>query len=301
MFTGAWEYIEATRNLVRDLEKRVRQAKTNVDTMSEIMSKWSQKPLYQRKEDKKDSLLNIEEKDTIRQTRYNLVKEGAEKIQMLVQENLEYFKAVEDSDEWRRYIEYLDDIILDGLFNCIHCSLQYLSENTTSTRESMPPLFDVKLELQSPDTVFNPSLEQDSPEGFVALIDGLIDDIFKVASLVPRVAKHKNLTNYMTDVEELAELLDLKEEILSRVNRALDKALEFRNSFESYAYLWVDDRQEFMEQFLRYGHVLTSEEIEQAGDEGVPETPPTLTMFKEQVDSYEKIHSEVEKFKVSIE
>lgn len=34
------------------------------------------------------------------------------------------------------------------------------------------------------------------------------------------------------------------------------------------------------------------------GDEGVPESPPTLAQFKGQVDSYEKVYSEVEQFKV---
>ena len=34
------------------------------------------------------------------------------------------------------------------------------------------------------------------------------------------------------------------------------------------------------------------------GDEGVPEKPPTLAQFKEQVDSYEKVYTEVEKFEV---
>ena len=38
-----------------------------------------------------------------------------------------------------------------------------------------------------------------------------------------------------------------------------------------------------MKQFLTYGHVLTTEEIEMHADEGVPENPPTLDMFKEQV------------------
>ena len=57
----------------------------------------------------------------------------------------------------------------------------------------------------------------------------------------------------------------------------------------------------FLEQFLLYGHVLTQEEIEQAGEEGVPEEPPTLTQFKSQVDSYEAVYLEVEKFEVSVE
>ena len=57
---GVWEYIEATRDMVRDLEKRVRLAKRNVESISNIMSQWATVPLYQRKEDKKGSLLNLE-------------------------------------------------------------------------------------------------------------------------------------------------------------------------------------------------------------------------------------------------
>jgi len=41
--------------------------------------------------------------------------------------------------------------------------------------------------------------------------------------------------------------------------------------------------QEFMRQFLTYGHILTAEEVEAHADEGVPETPPTLTQFKDEV------------------
>ena len=74
--------------------------------------------------------------------------------------------------------------------------------------------------------------------------------------------------------------------------------MEYRNSYENYAYLWVDDRREFLRQFLLYGHVLTAEEIEAAGEEGVAKTPPTLEQFKKQVDTYEKIYNEVEHFPV---
>ena len=74
--------------------------------------------------------------------------------------------------------------------------------------------------------------------------------------------------------------------------------MEYRNSFENYAYLWVDDRQEFLRQFLLYGHVLTAEEIEAAGEEGVAETPPALAQYKEQVDTYEQIFTAVEQFEV---
>ena len=57
---GVWEYIESTRDKVRDLEQRVRLAKANVEQMHTIMNGWSQCPLFRRKEDKKDTLLNLE-------------------------------------------------------------------------------------------------------------------------------------------------------------------------------------------------------------------------------------------------
>ncbi len=55
-----WEYIQETRDVVRDLEQRVRLSKANVELMRTIMAGWSQTPLYQRKEDKKDTLLYLE-------------------------------------------------------------------------------------------------------------------------------------------------------------------------------------------------------------------------------------------------
>ena len=56
---------------------------------------------------------------------------------------------------------------------------------------------------------------------------------------------------------QLAELSDLRDEILSRVSSAVSQATEHRDSFGSYAHLWTDDRQEFLTQFLVYGHIPT--------------------------------------------
>ena len=81
----------------------------------------------------------------------------------------------------------------------------------------------------------------------------------------------------------MEELSEMREELMNRVQGIMNKACDYRNSFDNYAYLWVDDRTEFMRQFLLYNHVLTAEEIEAHADDGVPECPPTLQQFKEQV------------------
>lgn len=58
--TDVWGWIENMRGQVCDLEHRVRLVKANVEHIFKIMAGWSHTPLYQRKEDKKDCLLNLE-------------------------------------------------------------------------------------------------------------------------------------------------------------------------------------------------------------------------------------------------
>ena len=141
-------------------------------------------------------------------------------------------------------------------------------------------------------------MEQDADGGFYQLIESLLADTFKFAQLVPRVAKHLEEANYLSDVEEIVELSDQREELLNHTHKVIEQVCEYRNTFSKYTYLWVDNREEFLQQFLLYGHILTTEELEAAGEEGVVETPPTLEKFKSQIDDYEKIHTEVVSFEV---
>ena len=57
---------------------------------------------------------------------------------------------------------------------------------------------------QSPEMVFQPSLDQDAVDGFYNMVDGLLDDIFKFASLIPRVATHLEAQDYRTDLDEVS-------------------------------------------------------------------------------------------------
>ncbi|KAK6170907.1 hypothetical protein SNE40_019193 [Patella caerulea] len=290
---GVWEYIDETRERVHNLETRVQKAKNNVEEIQKIMTTWSKVSLFERKEDKHDSLLHLDDRQDRLNKRYNEIKQAGEKIHALLKENLEYFKADANSDIWKAYVDYVDEMIVDGYFNTIHCSLQFLLDNTSSNKNS-DPLFEARLELQVPDMVFLPSLEYGVADGFYDLVDGLVGDIYKQSSLIPRLAAHSGQEHYQPDLEDMEELSEMRQEIMDRVQTIMNKACEYRNSFDNYAYLWVDDRNEFMRQFLLYNHVLTTEEIEAHADEGVPESPPTLAQFKEQIDAYEKIYEEAE-------
>jgi dynein heavy chain len=85
------------------------------------------------------------------------------------------------------------------------------------------------------------------------------------------------------ELDEMSELSDMRENVLNQVVGAMKEAQEYRDVLYKYAYLWQDDRDDFMEQFLLYGKVLSPEEIEAHGEDSVPKNPPTLKDFKEEV------------------
>lgn len=290
---GIWEYIQSTRDQVVDLESRVQQTKNNVEEVQKLMSTWSKHPLFTRKEEKNDTLLNLTDREDRLKKRFDEIRTIGEQIHGLLTKNLELFKADKTSDIWKAYVDYVDEMVVDGFFNTIHCSLKFLLDNTDA-KNNPDDLFKAILELQAPEMVFVPSLEFGVPDGFYDLVDGLVGDIYKQASLVKRLAEHSGQEHYQPDLEDMEELSDMRQELMDRIQNIMNKSMEYRNSFDNYAYLWVDDRNEFMRQFLLYGHVLTTEEIEAHAEEGVPENPPTLKQFKEQIDTYEKIYEECE-------
>lgn len=86
------------------------------------------------------------------------------------------------------------------------------------------------------------------------------------------------------DVESMAELADMRHLLMERVQGVMATCCEFRSSLERYTYLYMDDRKEFMRNFLQYGRAFSSKEA--FTEESLPDSPPTLENFREQVDRW---------------
>ncbi|KAG7239799.1 hypothetical protein INR49_028387 [Caranx melampygus] len=257
---GIWQYIQELRDSVCDLDTRLQRAKDNVEEIQNCMRLWAS-PVFDRKEGKKDTLLSLEDR--------------AERLDRFIS-NRELFRAKPSSEEWKAYVEYVDDMVIDD------------------QKSVVAPLFEAQLDLKVPDMVFTPSLDFGSGDSLFEVVESLINDVFRISSLVPRLAQHSTFPHYQADMEDMADLADMRHLLMERVQGVMAACCEFRNSLESYSYLYVDDRKEFMRQFLLYSHVLTSQEMEVYAEDGVPETPPTLENFREHVDKYEKINEEVQ-------
>lgn len=88
-------------------------------------------------------------------------------------------------------------------------------------------------------------------------------------------------------MDDMLDLLALRQEVMERVKDVLVKVSEFQSSFENYTHLWLDDRSEFLKQFLLYGQPLTTEYVEAYREAiDLPENPPTTDKFREQVKPF---------------
>lgn len=110
------------------------------------------------------------------------------------------FHSESASEAWQSYLEFVDEMVVEGLFSCISNSLQFFADNMASW-PNQTPLFEAQLRLSSSGTVFLPSLEQDVGDGLYELIEGLVGDIFKTSVNINRVAVHLSMESYQVPVQ----------------------------------------------------------------------------------------------------
>lgn len=194
------EYIDKLHNLVDKLQFRVKKAQRNIRIIREMVSQWAKQLFMERKDGKKDALLNIEEKADCCAKKYSQITQDGVEITRLLEENQELFVMKEESNSkrWLAYVNYVDDIVAYGLLCAVGVSLGYIAEQMDPSNQNCP-LFEARLELVDPDIVFVPPLDPEYNDSFLSRVESLIDDIIQMAALIPRLAKHLGQENYLVN------------------------------------------------------------------------------------------------------
>ena len=71
--------------------------------------------------------------------------------------------------------------------------------------------------------VFVPSLEYGSEDGFMELIEGIVDDAYKLSSLIPRIAKHNGMDHYQIELDDMLDLSEMRHDLMDRVSAVINK------------------------------------------------------------------------------
>uniref|UniRef100_A0A8C0HXD6 Dynein axonemal heavy chain 11 n=1 Tax=Balaenoptera musculus TaxID=9771 RepID=A0A8C0HXD6_BALMU len=290
-----WGDIERMKTATSELERRAEHAQNNVKVIQQTMRAWVECTLLPRREHRRETALTWEDKGDLFAKKYKLIQEGGCKIHNLVEENKRLFRATPSLDAWKIYVEFIDDIVVEGFFQAIMHDLDFFLMNTEKQLKSAP-FFQAQMILMPPEILFKPSLEGEAGDGFYDLVEEMLCSSFRMSAQMKRVAAHLEIANYQNDMDNMLGLVEVRQEIMKRVADVINKVLDFRNTLDTYAYLWVDDRTEFMKHFLLYGHTVSSEETGPHANEDIPGQPPTLEQFKEQIDIYEALYVQMSKF-----
>ena len=150
--------------------------------------------------------MNLNEKEEIKKERYNELSKSAVKIKEYVNKNLEIFgidlRNESNVKDWYSYLCYVDDIVFKSILQTVATSLSYLLEET-DPKKNPSPLFDLQLALCEPEIIFKPSIEKDMVGNFFDITNAIIEDIFHMATLVPRVAFRKDFPKYVGKIHIL--------------------------------------------------------------------------------------------------
>ncbi|NXS34473.1 DYH17 protein, partial [Pomatostomus ruficeps] len=296
---GVMEYIRAMRETLHDLQRRVQRAKLNLETITQLMEDCSATPLFGRKDNKPTALLDLDGKENALAQRRTAIENTGMRIQEMVKENADLFKADLSSQTWVDYVGHLDKIVLDGLCSLVHKSLQLLITNmapdvgTDLFQAEVSPLFEVQMLLSEGRVQYQPSLEAGGGDSFLVLVEGLLGDTEAVAASMPRLLK--GAVSYKTALEEQADLVRMQEKLMSLVVSTMAEGEEFSASFEEHSHLWQESPEEFLQRFLTLG---TAPGAEETGTEPHPEKPlahgiPPLQLFQQEIDALEALHEEV--------
>ena len=104
-----------------------------------------------------------------------------------------------------------------------------------------------------------------------------------------------SVTSYKEIISNHSELKQLKDSLMKRVTYVIHKGNEQKKAYMKHSYIWTDSRTEFMYYFLRYGRLLTADELAmlEEDEDAVKKEEPSLEEFKEHIDRYEGLHEEL--------
>ncbi|KAJ3249578.1 hypothetical protein HDU78_000105 [Chytriomyces hyalinus] len=320
------EYITSISATVGNLNSILQSTKNNLSQIQKIMKNWASSPILERKDGKK--LLNLEEKDTKFNAFYEMIRRDGQTIHNLVKQTAEILEVDTSTEMWADYLSYVDNIVREGFWTTIKTSLDYFAENMDrekmSTRE-VGPLLEAKLELDNDTLVFTPGMAEDSLDGLLIIVTELLNGVYETSSLMKRIAPSKNgpklpppkshheesedvdgsgvdLEEYDREKKRLEienetylgemngdEKLDsTRVDIINNVTMIMEECMAYRDGYEQYSYLWTENRQEYMKNFLAAGK--TEEEKLHEKDE---DQPIQLEKFENEIKKFESIHKTV--------
>lgn len=139
--------------------------------------------------------------------RYADISQEGKNVHRLLLESNKVLKVSKGAPTWRAYVEFINDIVIDGLARTVAYSLETLNSQLDPaqiTKDELAPLLEVQLELEGSAVEYKPGLaDADATASMVSLhsmVDSWIKGFFHVTKLIKRLDRSEG--DFLKEVSE---------------------------------------------------------------------------------------------------
>jgi dynein heavy chain, axonemal len=289
---GITEFIADAMDQVTVVNDIVKKMKDNLHSINEQLNTYN-KPLLQRKpkpvakdEFEKDHKNYVKE-------RYTEIKEGGKHIQTMVKDTNKELRVSNASTDWRSYVEFVNNVVVNGLSGIIQTSLGYLYDQISPeniAKEDLKPMVEVKLDLQSfknedgtryEEVRFLPDLLESNGKGVRDLLNSWIGSFLNVATLFKRLDNEGTYLREMHTDQGVCMYLAIISEAITDNE---EKCLSVASQYNKHSYLWTTDMNVFFAEFCADAKIVTEN-----GQELID-----LAKFEAAICKYENVRASIQ-------
>ncbi|CAK0818712.1 unnamed protein product [Prorocentrum cordatum] len=264
------EFIEVAMKVVTDVSSVVEILKQNLRNISRILSNWCKEPIIERKRGAKPmpmDAFDLQHKERVG-VRMMAMTEGGKEIHKFLKDSSEALKVSKTEKIWKSYVDFVNNIVIEGFVASIAVSLQNLCEILDPLfieRRGELPLFDVKIELQN-EIVFDPPFRHlNGDPSLRKTIDDWLKDFFGTVTCMARL--DMSAGDYLNEIREHFQMQSLLSLVSDNIDNTEEKCMEYRQSFMQHSFLWADSIDKSFEKFLNENaHDLVEGEMEEGMD-----------------------------------
>lgn len=176
------------------------------------------------------------------------VKDCGVVVHKLLKEINDAVKFDKKQPEWKKYTEYINTIVTDGICDGIIFALDHLNEQINSEKETQPQLFEIKLELEGKKgVVYDPEVEKSegSARSVCDILKGWINEIFSIAHNFPRLdattqggSSGASTGDYLVECRANFNVKYAMSKISYNLNMIVKNTESIKTDLKKYSYLW---------------------------------------------------------------
>jgi dynein heavy chain len=292
--TGIKEYIDQVMGFVKELKGQLDDMKTNVTRTQSILKTWSESLLIDRKSTKTYTVEEfVQTTHTLQTTRRKAIEKGGEEFHKHIASSNAVLAVSKNKTEWLSYVDYVNNIIVEGLVKVAVRSAQYLRDQIDKeevAEKELSPLLEVSMKLANKNAVFDPLLGKNGGKGIGDLVQNWLEGFLNTSLLVARIDTLEEDGDYLLDLQEHPSVRLVAAQINKHVNISIADCEEFRQEYLKFQYLWQQDIKEVFNKFLEGDNPPSNHDWDKFED---GQTDPSLEAFERQIVKYKRLEEHV--------